>query len=315
MRALFAPLLLFGCLLAGASPVRAADQPSGIFVAPPRNVDDCAGDNSPDQMQFSLVNVSHGKAFFAWGGIDDGDTQRFLTALKAAGPIEEVILCSPGGSLEDGIDMGYVIRDRKLATRVPSGYFCISACNFVFMGGIIRTIDPGAHFMVHMFAAGKQVAEALRKDATTEDWTIGDYALSHPDGMVGLENDPDFESLQNDYSEFSIDFAKDHNTEIQADFKQYSQDHPQDKLSINAFLKTDIAKALITSDVLRAFAVQEDIKQIEQSSAQQAAEIAEFLVRMELSLHFLTAFANIPNDAPRDLTEAELIEYNIVNTQ
>ncbi|MEP6346117.1 MAG: hypothetical protein ABJ082_09885, partial [Parasphingorhabdus sp.] len=41
--------------------------------------------------------------------------------------------------------------DGLLITRIPSGWTCFSACNFVFMGGRARIIDKGGHFMVHMF--------------------------------------------------------------------------------------------------------------------------------------------------------------------
>src|SRR5690606_8508706 len=38
-----------------------------------------------------------------------------------------------------------------MVTRVPSGWTCFSACNFVFMGGTRRFVDRGGTFMVHMF--------------------------------------------------------------------------------------------------------------------------------------------------------------------
>ena len=33
----------------------------------------------------------------------------------------------------------------------PAGWACFSACNFMFMGGIARYVDPGGLFIVHMF--------------------------------------------------------------------------------------------------------------------------------------------------------------------
>ncbi|MGB5485409.1 MAG: hypothetical protein WBM93_13000, partial [Parasphingorhabdus sp.] len=38
-----------------------------------------------------------------------------------------------------------------IITRIPKGWTCFSACNFVFMGGRARIVESGAHFMVHMF--------------------------------------------------------------------------------------------------------------------------------------------------------------------
>ncbi len=317
MKTILAFLVLSGWVLAGVTPARAAGSGlGGMFVPPPTSQDQCFGErdaNSKNDLQFSLIDRASGKSLLAWGEVGDGDASRFSDALDAAGPVQEVLFCSNGGSLEDGINIGYLIREHKLGTRLPSGYTCISACNFMFMGGIVRTIEPGADFEVHMFASQDMMSQ-LKEDTAKQDWTIAYYALSHPSGMVGLENDNDFIGLTSDYASFSVAFAKQHKDLIQTGLQQYLQAHPKNKLSIDDFLKTDDAKSLIESDVLRNFAIQEDIKAIQQDSAQTAAEIAEFLVKMELSLHFLTAFSNIPNDAPRPLSRAELIEYNIINT-
>jgi len=319
MRSAFALFLLGACLLPYGAPLRAAGEPNGPLVQLPQNFSQqqCFGGksgNGKDDMQFSLVDVPHGKAFLAWGEIASGDTARFSDALDAAGPVQAILLCSNGGSLEDGIDIGYLVREHKLATQLPPGFVCISACNFIFMGGVIRTVEPGAKFMVHMFES-QAMQGKLESDTARQDWTIGYYALTHPDGMVGLEHDSDFLNLVTNYPQFSVAFTEAHMDLVQADLQRYQEAHPQVKESIQDFLKTDVARADITSAVLRNFAIEEDIKAIEQDSAQTAAQIAEFLVKMELSLHFLTAFSNIPNDAPRALTPAELAEYNITNTQ
>ena len=38
-----------------------------------------------------------------------------------------------------------------MTTRIPPGWACFSACNFLFMGGLVRHVDPGGLFIVHMF--------------------------------------------------------------------------------------------------------------------------------------------------------------------
>src|SRR3546814_12087428 len=69
---------------------------------------------------------------------------------------------------------GRVIRSNfGLGTRIPSGWACFSACNFVFMGGQPRLIDPGGVFMVHMFTrtgdrSAIDMSVALGPDATKE---------------------------------------------------------------------------------------------------------------------------------------------------
>ena len=44
-----------------------------------------------------------------------------------------------------------MIRKAMVPTRIPTGWACFSACNFMFMGGAIRFVDSGGHFIVHMF--------------------------------------------------------------------------------------------------------------------------------------------------------------------
>ena len=43
-----------------------------------------------------------------------------------------------------------------MLTRIPAGWTCFSACNFVFMGGDRRVVEPGGVFMVHMFTYTNQ---------------------------------------------------------------------------------------------------------------------------------------------------------------
>ncbi len=89
----------------------------------------------------------------AEGRVDAGLPDR-LTKMLADNPtISEIWLRSPGGSARAGNAAGLIIRklEKDVITRIPAGWTCFSACNFVFMGGRARIIDPGGHFMVHMF--------------------------------------------------------------------------------------------------------------------------------------------------------------------
>ena len=52
-------------------------------------------------------------------------------------------LRSPGGNARIGNQAGRIIRDNGLQTRIPEGWACFSACNFLFMGGFARFVDPG----------------------------------------------------------------------------------------------------------------------------------------------------------------------------
>jgi hypothetical protein len=303
-RSALSVLLLAACLLAGAGPARAAGQPDSLLRPAPQSLEYCAGDKAPEQLNFSVVKTSQGKAFFAWGGIAAGDTQNFAQALDEAGPVQEVILCSPGGDLDEGLNIGYLVRERKLATRLPSWSYCASACNFIFMGGVIRTVDPGAQFLVHMFAnEGGDLAQMQADEQA--DWTPFGYAQRFPEAIPSY--DSDFDSTVNTY-------LGSHSKQIQSTYNQYQKANNQPSLTLQDFEALPAFKSAIQGVVLRQMALVQDIKELQQGDAQIAAKIAEFLVKMELSLHFLTAFANTPNDTPHTMTPAELAEYNITNT-
>lgn len=88
----------------------------------------------------------------AEGAIDASLPQRMKAILDRDDKIEEIWLRSSGGNAVAGNQTGKLIRSyRGLVTRIPAGWTCFSACNFVFMGGDVRFVDPGGVFMVHMF--------------------------------------------------------------------------------------------------------------------------------------------------------------------
>jgi hypothetical protein len=93
------------------------------------------------------------KVLLAEGAVDAGLPDRLRMMLADNPDISEVWLRSSGGNARAGNEAGRVIReaDALIITRIPQGWTCFSACNFVFMGGRARIVEPGAHFMVHMF--------------------------------------------------------------------------------------------------------------------------------------------------------------------
>jgi hypothetical protein len=92
------------------------------------------------------------RVLLAEGAIDTSLPARLKAAIEADERIEEVWLRSRGGNARAGNEAGKIIRSyRGMLTRVPAGWACFSACNFVFMGGDRRVVDDGGVFMVHMF--------------------------------------------------------------------------------------------------------------------------------------------------------------------
>jgi hypothetical protein len=102
-------------------------------------------------MKFTFKMAGDDRVLMAEGAIDDNLLPRLQAALKKYQPIDEIWLRSPGGNAEVGNAAGLMINKLKTPTRIPAGWACFSACNFMFMGGGYRTVDPGGVFMVHMF--------------------------------------------------------------------------------------------------------------------------------------------------------------------
>jgi hypothetical protein len=127
------------------------------------------GSTSP--MKFTAQKKDGRKVLLAEGLIDEGLVPRLQAALKANDPVDEIWLRSPGGNARVGNEAGKIIRQSGIPTRIPAGWACFSACNFLFMGGMGRFVDPGGLFMVHMFThtgdRGVIEAEVLRGTDST----------------------------------------------------------------------------------------------------------------------------------------------------
>lgn len=144
-------------------------------------------------MQLTPVVRNGTKVLLAEGRIDAGVPDRLKKALEANPDVAEVWLRSPGGDARAGNAAGRVIRQNMgLMTRIPAGWACFSACNFIFMGGQPRVIDPGGLFIVHMFTRtgdrqSIDMSVAMGTDATRE--LIGDI---EQDAALLASEDNDF---------------------------------------------------------------------------------------------------------------------------
>jgi hypothetical protein len=103
------------------------------------------------EMRFTVQDGPAGRpVLLAEGVIDDNLIPRLRAAL-ATFQGDEIWLRSPGGNARVGNEAGRLIRTENFQTRIPAGWACFSACNFLFMGGGARFVDPGGLFIVHMF--------------------------------------------------------------------------------------------------------------------------------------------------------------------
>jgi hypothetical protein len=116
----------------------------------------------------------------AEGIVDATLPDRLKAAIEKDEELLEIWVRSRGGDARAGNEAGKIIKSYPgMITRIPSGWTCFSACNFVFMGGDARYVDPGGVFMVHMFthtgdreaiylAAEEGTAETVRLIAQIE---------------------------------------------------------------------------------------------------------------------------------------------------
>jgi hypothetical protein len=124
------------------------------------------------EMRFTVQEVNGRQVLLAEGVIDDNLIPRLQAAIQNFQG-DEIWLRSPGGNARVGNQAGRIIRENSLQTRIPAGWACFSACNFLFMGGTARFVDSGGLFIVHMFThTGDR--DAIRSEvARGEDNTIG----------------------------------------------------------------------------------------------------------------------------------------------
>ncbi len=159
--------------------------------AAPSQSSDAANPTCPTTPDWSanrtmiLTPVDRGGArvLLAEGAIDSGLPQRLQAALEGDPDISEIWFRSPGGDALAGNEAGRMIRSNYpgLITRIPAGWACFSACNFVFMGGQLRIVEPGGLFIVHMFThTGNRDAIRQEVAAGTESTIalIGDIEQS-----------------------------------------------------------------------------------------------------------------------------------------
>jgi hypothetical protein len=143
------------------------------------------------QMRFTVEETDGRKILRAEGLIDEAVPERLKEALAAEPDISEIWLRSAGGNARAGNEAGRIIRATMIPTRLPAGWACFSACNFMFMGGVVRYVDDGGQFIVHMFthAADK---EAVKVQLASADSALGLLGTVEQDSALLASEDNDF---------------------------------------------------------------------------------------------------------------------------
>ncbi len=134
------------------------------------------------------VTLGSGGALLVTGTIMPGSAGQFAAALDQFGEyVKTVALDSPGGSVEDALAMGRLIRDEGFATSVAAGSLCASSCPLVFAGGKARVVASGSVVAVHQiyaaapadssFASRLAAAGGAMRDAQTMTAEISRYLI------------------------------------------------------------------------------------------------------------------------------------------
>lgn len=103
----------------------------------------------------------------ALGGEIAEDSPRDFRAALAGRPAEVLVLDSIGGSIRGALDLSLMIRDRGIATLIPPGAECLSACAFLFVAGPRRQAE--GRLGVHQFSSSGFAAPA---DIETETQSL-----------------------------------------------------------------------------------------------------------------------------------------------
>jgi hypothetical protein len=186
MRGGFIKALTAACLLSWAAAGNAAMDPNN-----PSCPKDLNWSTYP-VMRFTLDTSKGGRVLRAEGQIDEDAPARLQEALETNKPIDEIWLRSPGGDARAGNAAGKIIRAAGIPTRIPNGWACFSACNFIFMGGPVRFVDSQGLFVVHMFTHlgdKEAVRSELSKGADKAIGMIGDV---EQDSALLASEDNDF---------------------------------------------------------------------------------------------------------------------------
>lgn len=112
------------------------------FVAPSADPAVDFPEALPERLSFSMRSAAGDEpAVLLHGAIAPGDAdrlQRYFEGLDASPSL--VLLNSPGGAVNEALEIGRLLRERELDTSVLAGMSCLSSCPYVLAAGTERRI-------------------------------------------------------------------------------------------------------------------------------------------------------------------------------
>lgn len=103
----------------------------------------------------------------ATGEITQADVWVLGPAL-AAKRSKYLVLDSVGGDIDAALELGNVVRHFGWDVYVPSNASCVSACIFIFVGGVNRDVGDGSVLGVHQFYGAPEGASAAEVQKRTQ---------------------------------------------------------------------------------------------------------------------------------------------------
>lgn len=108
----------------------------------------------PRRLIAENVVISGESAVRIRGAVAPGDGARIVEELQSSRPTI-VLFDSPGGSVSDSLTIGSAVREIAAATRLEEQAVCLSACPYMFVGGVNRRVSDTARFGVHQHSFGE----------------------------------------------------------------------------------------------------------------------------------------------------------------
>lgn len=128
----------------------------------------------PQQLAEPLtIELVSGGVLMLSGTIVPGAATSFADEIeRRGGYVETVALNSPGGSVEDALVIGRLIRESGFDTAVGDGALCGSSCPLVLAGGVRRIVSDSAAVGVHQIYAGAGGDEIGSAQAMSDAQTV-----------------------------------------------------------------------------------------------------------------------------------------------
>ncbi|MEP3675567.1 hypothetical protein [Sulfitobacter sp.] len=162
-------------------PVRPGDQTRRFD--PDRAV---PGSREPLPERLTLTALAGGEAILLEGTIANGDAARILRQINEMNTAPtRAILNSPGGSVQDALELGRALRLKGMDTEMRSDDICYSACPYLLAAGTSRRVPEDAFVGVHQHYFGESTL--LPAFAAVEDIQRGQGLVMRYLDQMGID--------------------------------------------------------------------------------------------------------------------------------